>query len=463
MTSIFISYARDDRPHAEELAKLLADYDTNVWWDYELKAGERYRDRIEIELLKSDRVIVLWSEASVKSDFVRDEARHALEANKYLGISLKGVKVPLGFGEVHTITSPSVSEALPGLIQAIGLVKLAPAPAPPAAMPATATAGTTRSEDEAPDAASAAKVPLSALDDQTIEALITEGSKEHDPTELRVALKHLKDQLDKVKREGFSILLVGRAGVGKSSTINKLLGNEVAKVGDWEATTKEVATYQNNSHGVQYTIYDTPGLCDNEEAIGNDFKYLDLIRKDVKRIDILLFVTQLNENRVRSDERNGIRLLYNDLGPQIWKHSVLVFTYSSSIKKDKFEEAKSMRAKLIREVIAQHIGESEAAAIPAVFIDNSTETLPDGSRWLGNFYVTVVERMQQRGHAAFELLTKPYSRPSSSSGTYNGYGFSSSEAARYEAAVAPSRQTFWGGVKSYASDTWNWVRGKLGF
>ncbi|MCF4995417.1 hypothetical protein GIW70_12055 [Pseudomonas syringae] len=42
------------------------------------------------------------------------------------------------------------------------------------------------------------------------------------------------------QKERITILLVGRTGVGKSSTINSLMGAEVAPVGKFTATTLQV-------------------------------------------------------------------------------------------------------------------------------------------------------------------------------------------------------------------------------
>jgi small GTP-binding protein len=105
------------------------------------------------------------------------------------------------------------------------------------------------------------------------------------------------------------LLLVGRTGVGKSSTINSLIDKEIAKVGGYEATTMEVQGYDLKINDVNFTVFDTPGLCDDFEEEGNDEKYLQLMQSQVKEIDSMWFVSRLDETRVTADEKRGIKLI----------------------------------------------------------------------------------------------------------------------------------------------------------
>ncbi len=74
MAVIFLSYSRADRPRAEMIAHALEDEGLTVWWDKILKAGQTYDEVTEGMLRDASVVVVLWSEVSVKSKWVRTEA-----------------------------------------------------------------------------------------------------------------------------------------------------------------------------------------------------------------------------------------------------------------------------------------------------------------------------------------------------------------------------------------------------
>jgi len=74
MADIFISYSRKDRPVAQQLADTLTQLGFDVWWDFDLLAGDHYRREIRIVIDRCKVAIVLWSTRSAESDFVLDEA-----------------------------------------------------------------------------------------------------------------------------------------------------------------------------------------------------------------------------------------------------------------------------------------------------------------------------------------------------------------------------------------------------
>jgi hypothetical protein len=100
---VFISYARKNRPVAEQLAEGLSAGDLKVWWDSDLKAGSEFSAVIEAKLLGAAVVIVMWSADSARSSFVRDESTRALKHDKLLPVRIEDIELPLGFGQLHTL------------------------------------------------------------------------------------------------------------------------------------------------------------------------------------------------------------------------------------------------------------------------------------------------------------------------------------------------------------------------
>ena len=101
--SVFISYARVDRPRVAPIADALTTAGYDVWWDAMIDGGAEFARTIEDKLTASDAALVVWSKASVGSDWVRDEAAYARDRKRLVPISLDGTEPPLGFRQYHAI------------------------------------------------------------------------------------------------------------------------------------------------------------------------------------------------------------------------------------------------------------------------------------------------------------------------------------------------------------------------
>lgn len=103
MSDIFISYAREDLPKARLLAEAMIADGLSVWWDHDLLGGDQFREEISETIAAAKIVIVIWSENSVRSPFVKDEANRANERGVLLPVAIGDVEPPVGFGELQTI------------------------------------------------------------------------------------------------------------------------------------------------------------------------------------------------------------------------------------------------------------------------------------------------------------------------------------------------------------------------
>ena len=103
MGRVFLSYSRDDVDAAKELADCIAHAGHQVWWDRHLQGGSRFTNEIDRELKEADAVVVLWSEASVQSAWVQDEAAEGRDSGRLVPVALGSAKPPLGFRQFHTV------------------------------------------------------------------------------------------------------------------------------------------------------------------------------------------------------------------------------------------------------------------------------------------------------------------------------------------------------------------------
>ena len=137
MADIFISYKSEERALPEALASDLRAAGYSVWWDVDLVGGAAFRAQILEKLNAARAVIVIWTPASVQSEFVLDEADHAKREGKLIPVRVPDLDprdIPLGHRQAQTYLLSERPRIL-GALQARGLSSqpaAAPAPAPAA-------------------------------------------------------------------------------------------------------------------------------------------------------------------------------------------------------------------------------------------------------------------------------------------------------------------------------------------
>lgn len=230
--------------------------------------------------------------------------------------------------------------------------------------------------------------------------------KENMPTlHLEAGVEEVIDVLEEGQRRTFTFLLIGRTGVGKSSTINSLLGCDVAPVGHHEPETKDVRKYRYTVDGVTFDIVDTPGLCDSLPERGHDEDYLKKIKAEVSDIDCLWFVTELNASRVSGDELRAIQLIGEAFGKEVWHHAIIVFTRADLVEPEEYQTELDIRTGLIREAIRDvSPPNTRYRPIASVAVSNIQATL-DGKRWLNELYMTVFKSVSRTSLIPFYLGT----------------------------------------------------------
>ena len=99
MADVFISYARADKERVRVIAHTLEAAGWSVWWDPEIRPHESFHDVIDRELANAKAVLVVWSENSVPSRWVRSEATDGLQRSCLIQVRLDDTRVPRPFDQ----------------------------------------------------------------------------------------------------------------------------------------------------------------------------------------------------------------------------------------------------------------------------------------------------------------------------------------------------------------------------
>ena len=138
MASVFLSYDHEDAALAGRIASALENAGHAVWWDRHIAGGAEYNSEIESAVERASAVVVLWSERSVRSPWVRDEAAEGRDQGKLVPVTLDGAKPPMGFRQYQTVDlSGQMANRLPRNFKSLldAITKLAAATDHPAARP----------------------------------------------------------------------------------------------------------------------------------------------------------------------------------------------------------------------------------------------------------------------------------------------------------------------------------------
>lgn len=103
MSDVFISYESNDLDRVEVLVSELEASELSVWWDRNIGVGKDFENEISAELDQAKCVIVIWSETSIASNWVRDEAQEGLDRGILIPIVIDDCRPPLGFRRAQSL------------------------------------------------------------------------------------------------------------------------------------------------------------------------------------------------------------------------------------------------------------------------------------------------------------------------------------------------------------------------
>lgn len=154
----------------------------------------------------------------------------------------------------------------------------------------------------------------------------------------------------KIVKEGINIAIVGRPNVGKSSILNKLLGENKAIVTDIAGTTRDIVEGSISLNGIQLNFIDTAGIRNTNDVVE---KYgVEKSKEQINKADLVILV--LNNNDVlTSDDNDLINLVKNkkyitvinkkDLSTKLNLDSILLdnIIYTDTVSMDGIDSLKN--------------------------------------------------------------------------------------------------------------------------
>lgn len=123
-----------------------------------------------------------------------------------------------------------------------------------------------------------------------------------DRTQLDTLLRRTRDKVAALARsfalgnalkEGAAVAIVGSPNVGKSTLLNRLVGEERAMVSDIAGTTRDTVEARINIDGVDYRFIDTAGVHQTDDKL--ELMGIDRTRQALEKARMVLWITTADE------------------------------------------------------------------------------------------------------------------------------------------------------------------------
>lgn len=103
MSDIFISYSHEDLEQIRPLIRALQYTGWSIFWDRTIPAGRTWRQVIGAEINNCRCMLVVWSERSIISDWVEEEADEGKRRGVLVPVLIDNILPPIGFRAIQAV------------------------------------------------------------------------------------------------------------------------------------------------------------------------------------------------------------------------------------------------------------------------------------------------------------------------------------------------------------------------
>ena len=203
----------------------------------------------------------------------------------------------------------------------------------------------------------------------------------------------------KLPKINMKILVVGHTRIGKSSFINKIVGQKVTTVQGGVNPCKHdlIEPIKCTVHGVPVIIYDSRGFSD--PAI-NDRNIIDTAISTTKTADVVLICHRLY-GTLDVPATKMLNHLAEILGNELMKHTIFVFTHGDDYKTNCDDEDKKQhmekqenhfKEELKKILRSCNIENDIIDGIPSIITCGKHMSLPTSDNWVEDFWFLCEER-----------------------------------------------------------------------
>ncbi|KAK1382453.1 hypothetical protein POM88_020188 [Heracleum sosnowskyi] len=214
-------------------------------------------------------------------------------------------------------------------------------------------------------------------------------------------------QLEKDGKENLdcslNILMLGKSGVGKTTTINAIFGEKKAQVDTFQPGTTTVTEIIGVIDGVKVRVFDTPGLKTTVLEQSFNRNILKSVKKLTRKypVDIVLYVDRLDAQTQGRNDRPLLHTITNSLGFSIWHRTIVTLTHAASVplegpfdSSSSFDMIVTQQSRVLKEHIGQAAGYQSMMGrllyLPVCPVENhwlcprdshGEKVLPNGKSW----------------------------------------------------------------------------------